>query len=82
MDPADGHLHVSHAVAEDFRFFYEPFYVARDEVPEHDERFLGYGYTRNTQVHRVQGTFGLAQKFLRQQVKVAQREILPSRCGR
>lgn len=33
-----------------FEFLYEPFYVATDLVPLHDERFLGYGFTRNTQV--------------------------------
>lgn len=33
-----------------FEFLYEPFYVATDAVPPHDERFLGYGFTRNTQV--------------------------------
>jgi len=40
---------VSHNVTN-FEFLYEPFYVAPDTVPPHDERFLGYGYTRNTQV--------------------------------
>jgi len=40
---------VSHNVTN-FEFLYEPFYVAADTVPEHDERFIGYGYTRNTQV--------------------------------
>uniref|UniRef100_A0A182NVA9 Beta-1,4-glucuronyltransferase 1 n=1 Tax=Anopheles dirus TaxID=7168 RepID=A0A182NVA9_9DIPT len=39
---------VSHNVTN-FEFLYEPFYVAPDTVPPHDERFLGYGYTRNTQ---------------------------------
>lgn len=41
--------HISHNVTN-FEFFYEPFYVANDLVPPHDERFLGYGFTRNTQV--------------------------------
>ena len=36
-----------------FEFFYEPFYVSRDDVPEHDVRFVGYGFTRNTQVSQV-----------------------------
>lgn len=39
-----------------FEFLYEPFYVATDEVPPHDERFLGYGFTRNTQVGAMEGT--------------------------
>lgn len=42
-------IQVSHAVTN-FEFLYEPFYVASDDVPLHDERFVGYGYTRNTQV--------------------------------
>ena len=42
-------MHVSHGVTN-YEFFYEPFYVALDTVPEYDERFVGYGFTRNTQV--------------------------------
>jgi hypothetical protein len=42
-------VHVSHSVTN-YEFFYEPFYVSLDIVPEYDERFLGYGFTRNTQV--------------------------------
>lgn len=42
-------VHISHPVTN-FEFFYEPFYVAPDVVPPHDERFIGYGYTRNSQV--------------------------------
>lgn len=42
-------VHVSHWVTN-YEFFYEPFYVAMDDVPPHDERFVGYGFTRNTQV--------------------------------
>lgn len=40
---------ISHMVTN-FEFLYEPFYVATDDAPIHDERFVGYGYTRNTQV--------------------------------
>ncbi|XP_035216751.1 beta-1,4-glucuronyltransferase 1-like [Stegodyphus dumicola] len=36
-----------------YEFFYEPFYVARANVPLHDERFIGYGFTRNTQVFEM-----------------------------
>ncbi|XP_043267823.1 beta-1,4-glucuronyltransferase 1 isoform X2 [Venturia canescens] len=43
-----GKIYVSHDVTN-FEFFYEPFYVAKDVAPAHDERFIGYGYTRNTQ---------------------------------
>lgn len=40
---------ISHSVTN-FEFLYEPFFVAADNNPPHDERFVGYGYTRNTQV--------------------------------
>ncbi|CAG0916936.1 unnamed protein product [Notodromas monacha] len=40
---------ISHEVV-DPPFFYEPFYVSKDIVPVHDERYIGYGFTRNTQV--------------------------------
>ncbi|CAB0009512.1 unnamed protein product [Nesidiocoris tenuis] len=45
-------VHVSHKVTN-FEFLYEPFYVASDSVPPHDERFIGYGFTRNTQVYEM-----------------------------
>ena len=48
-DQDDSVVHVSHSVTN-YEFFYEPFYVSLDIVPEYDERFLGYGFTRNTQV--------------------------------
>ncbi|KAG6447839.1 hypothetical protein O3G_MSEX005175 [Manduca sexta] len=47
--------HVSHNVTN-FELLYEPFYVAPDTVPPHDERFLGYGFTRNTQVSETERT--------------------------
>ena len=31
-------------------FKYEPLYVARADMPPFDERFIGFGMTRNTQV--------------------------------
>ncbi|GFR02476.1 beta-1,4-glucuronyltransferase 1 [Trichonephila clavata] len=36
-----------------YEFFYEPFYVGRANVPLYDERFIGYGFTRNTQVFEM-----------------------------
>ncbi|KAF5302426.1 hypothetical protein FQR65_LT08515 [Abscondita terminalis] len=48
----DKTVHVSHPVTN-FEFLYEPFYVAPDTAPPHDERFIGYGYTRNTQVYEM-----------------------------
>ncbi|XP_011694182.1 PREDICTED: beta-1,4-glucuronyltransferase 1-like [Wasmannia auropunctata] len=47
-----GKVYISHDVTN-FEFLYEPFYVAKDIVPPHDERFMGYGYTRNTQVRDI-----------------------------
>ena len=35
-----------------YEFFYEPFYISLDNVPPYDERFVGYGFTRNTQVQK------------------------------
>ncbi|CAH1111448.1 unnamed protein product [Psylliodes chrysocephalus] len=46
-------VQVSHQVNRKFLRFYEPFYIASDVVPQHDERFIGYGYTRNSQVHEM-----------------------------
>ncbi|KAF5300432.1 hypothetical protein FQA39_LY02231 [Lamprigera yunnana] len=48
ITPEDKEVHISHPVTN-FEFLYEPFYVAPDTAPSHDERFIGYGYTRNTQ---------------------------------
>jgi N-acetyllactosaminide beta-1,3-N-acetylglucosaminyltransferase len=45
----DGPVRISHEVSNP-EFFYEPFYVSTDSVPPHDERYIGYGFTRNTQV--------------------------------
>ena len=33
-----------------YLFKYEPLYVARADTPPFDERFIGFGMTRNTQV--------------------------------
>ena len=48
----DSVLHVSHEAK--YEVFYEPFYVSLDTTPPHDERFLGYGFTRNSQVRNVE----------------------------
>ncbi len=45
----DSVVHVSHQVTN-YEFFYEPFYASLDKAPPFDERFVGYGFTRNTQV--------------------------------
>jgi len=43
-------VHVNHNVTK-CTLGYEPFYVSRVGTPDYDERFIGYGSTRNTQVH-------------------------------
>jgi hypothetical protein len=43
-------VHVNHNVTK-CPLGYEPFYVARAGTPDYDERFIGFGWTRNTQVH-------------------------------
>ena len=48
----DSVVHISHNVSQ-FEFFYEPFYVSLDSAPEYDERFEGYGFTRNTQAYEL-----------------------------
>ena len=47
-----GTLHVSHEST--YKTAFEPFYVALELAnPPHDEEFVGYGYTRNTQVQNM-----------------------------
>ena len=48
----DSVVHVSHNVTN-YEFFYEPFFVSLDTAPIYDERFVGYGFTRNTQVFKI-----------------------------
>jgi hypothetical protein len=48
-EEAEDAVHVSYNVTK-CKNWYEPFYVAHASVPNYDERFVGYGYTRNTQV--------------------------------
>ena len=36
-----------------YLFKYEPIYVARAETPIFDERFIGFGMTRNTQSYEM-----------------------------
>jgi len=52
LDQDDSVVHVSHNVTA-FEFFYEPFYVSLDSAPLYDERFEGYGFTRNTQAYEL-----------------------------
>ena len=45
-------LEVAYKV-EKYIFKYEPLYVSRGDTPPFDERFIGFGMTRNTQVIRL-----------------------------
>ena len=47
--PETDNLEVAYKV-EKYIFKYEPLYVARGDTPPFDERFIGFGMTRNTQV--------------------------------
>ena len=47
--PTKEHMGVAYYVKK-YVFLYEPIYVARANIPPFDERFIGYGMTRNTQV--------------------------------
>lgn len=33
---------IIHHNVTNYEFFYEPFYIARDDAPAHDERFIGW----------------------------------------
>ena len=41
-----------------YLFKYEPLYVAKADSPPFDERFIGFGMTRNTQVRNLQCQIG------------------------
>ena len=41
-----------------YLFKYEPLYVAKADSPPFDERFIGFGMTRNTQVRNLQCRIG------------------------
>jgi hypothetical protein len=43
---------------------YEPLYVAKGETPAFDERFIGFGMTRNTQVRNEAITLFLIWQIL------------------
>ncbi|KAF6205241.1 hypothetical protein GE061_019409 [Apolygus lucorum] len=51
-DTIEKPVHVSHNVTH-LKFYYEPFYISEDSAPPHDERFIGYGLTKNTQVFEM-----------------------------
>jgi len=45
-------LEVAYKV-DKYIFKYEPLYIARGDTPPFDERFIGFGMTRNTQVYEM-----------------------------
>ena len=47
--PEAKHIDIAYKVKK-YIFKYEPLYIARADTPEFDERFVGFGLTRNTQV--------------------------------
>jgi len=47
--PQGLNLEVSYNISK-YIFKYEPLYVAKAIIPMFDERFIGFGMTRNTQV--------------------------------
>ena len=50
--PETAGLEVAYTV-DKYIFKYEPIYVARADTPPFDERFIGFGMTRNTQVYEM-----------------------------
>ena len=50
--PETDEVEVAYKV-EKYKLFYEPIYVSRGDIPAFDERFIGFGYTRNSQVKDI-----------------------------
>jgi len=50
--PETEQMDIAYSV-EKYVFKYEPLYVARASTPQFDERFIGFGMTRNTQVYEM-----------------------------
>ncbi|UYV60699.1 B3GNT1 [Cordylochernes scorpioides] len=46
--PIPDHMETPYSI--NYEFYYEPFYIAGNDIPMYDERFIGYGFTRNTQI--------------------------------
>ncbi len=46
-------MKVAYDVTNNYVFGYEPVFVAEAKVPDFQERFIGFGYTRNTQVNAL-----------------------------
>jgi len=50
--PQAEELNIAYKV-EKYIFKYEPLYIAKGDTPAFDERFVGFGMTRNTQVYEM-----------------------------
>jgi hypothetical protein len=53
-------------------FRYEPLYVARANTPLFDERFVGFGMTRNSQVRQMIHIFISVEKTSKKYLKISQ----------
>ncbi|XP_050521739.1 beta-1,4-glucuronyltransferase 1 isoform X2 [Daktulosphaira vitifoliae] len=52
MSLKNSDVHISHQIPK-YQLFYEPFYISLNNVPSYDERFIGYGFTRNSQIYEM-----------------------------
>ena len=55
---------------EKYIFKYEPLYVARAETPQFDERFIGFGMTRNTQVTKSLWNYQIVKLGIFQLIRI------------
>ena len=51
MENGNDSVYVSHTAQ--YKKWYEPFTIVPNTAPLYDERFIGYGFTRNTQVTKI-----------------------------
>ena len=49
----EGALGVGYEVTKQYKFQYEPVYIAKADTPPFDERFIGFGMTRNTGINKI-----------------------------
>jgi N-acetyllactosaminide beta-1,3-N-acetylglucosaminyltransferase len=43
-------IKVSHEAVSKYFKYYEPFYLSQNTIPQFQEKFIGYGFNRNSQV--------------------------------
>lgn len=57
-------IKVSHKATRKYMQYYEPFYISPSNIPEFQERFIGYGFTRSSQVTKfISFTYDKQIKF-------------------